>query len=165
MKHRGKPSILAKSSREWLAFIRSLTLHRVRFIVVGAHALAALGRPRLTGDLDIFVEPTRTNAERLRAALLDFGFPTTDAIYKMAEPGKMIRLGVEPLRIDVSNELTGLSFEEAWQGRVRHRLDGRIVYYMGRREYIKNKRATAESRPDRAAKDLSDIALLEEIDE
>lgn len=58
----------------WREFIGSLCSHRARFLVVGAHALAAHGRPRATQDIDILVEPTRANARRVCAALADFGF-------------------------------------------------------------------------------------------
>ena len=59
---------------EWHEFLSLLIAHRVRFVVVGAHALAALGKPRNTADLDLFVEPTTTNARRLGAAIRQFGF-------------------------------------------------------------------------------------------
>jgi hypothetical protein len=58
-----------KLPRDWIELIESLCSNRVRFIVVGAHALAVHGRPRATGDLDIFVEPTKENARRLGRAL------------------------------------------------------------------------------------------------
>jgi hypothetical protein len=50
-------------------FLHLLLSHRVRFVIVGAHALAAHGKPRFTGDIDVFVEPTQANARRLLAAL------------------------------------------------------------------------------------------------
>src|SRR5438309_1647376 len=59
---------------DWSAFIGLLCSHRVRFLVVGAHALAASGRPRATQDLDVLVEPTAANARRLGLALAEFGF-------------------------------------------------------------------------------------------
>src|SRR2546423_932235 len=89
--------------REWSELIDSLVSHRVRFLVVGAHALAAHGRPRATQDLDLFVEPTRANARRLGAALADFGYAALAADWaKFAERDRMATLGREPLRIDIS---------------------------------------------------------------
>jgi hypothetical protein len=60
--------------RDWSEFLRLLSSNRVRYLVVGAHALAANGRPRATADLDILVEPTVKNARAVTAALSAFGF-------------------------------------------------------------------------------------------
>ena len=61
---------------EWNEFIGLLCAARVRFLVVGAHAWAVHGRPRATGDLDLFVEPSPANAARLATAFARFGFTT-----------------------------------------------------------------------------------------
>jgi hypothetical protein len=143
---------------EWREFIVLLSSHHARFLVVGAHALAALGRPRATQDIDLFVEPTPTNARRVCAALADFGFTTlsrqADAF---AKPDRMATLGRPPLRIDVMTSISGVSFRDAWRGRLRVRLDGIQIGFLGRREFIRNK--AASGRP----KDLLDIALLGEV--
>ena len=61
-------------SRDWTEFLSALISHRVRFVLVGGHAVSGHAEPRLTEDLDVFVERTPTNARRLRQALVDFGF-------------------------------------------------------------------------------------------
>jgi len=142
---------------EWKELIDSLCSNRVRFLVVGAHALAVHGRPRATGDLDILVEPTASNARRVSAALAEYGFSAlareTDAF---SRPDRMATLGREPLRVDIMTSISGVSFAQAWKGRVRAKAGGRMIAFLGRREFIKNKKASG--RP----KDLLDIALLEE---
>ena len=154
---------MATSFPDWREFIACLTRQQVRFIVVGAHALAALGRPRYTGDLDVFVEPTSENAERLDSALRDFGFAgAAEVAGQLAEPGKMMTLGKEPVRIDITTEMSDLTFGEAWRGKFRRRIGEHLVAFLGRREYIKNKRASAKT-PGRRAGDEHDIALLEEM--
>jgi hypothetical protein len=146
-----------KLPRDWSELIASLCSHRVRFLVVGAHALAVHGRPRATGDLDILVEPTLANAKRLGGALEEFGFHELAAqSARFAVPDRMATLGREPLRIDIMTSVSGLSFAQAWSGRVRVRVDANQVSFLGRRELVENKRAAG--RP----KDLLDIALLEE---
>src|SRR3954462_1747118 len=60
--------------KEWSEFLQLLTRHRVRFMLVGGHAVGVHAVPRHTEDLDVFVDPTPANARRLRAALIDFGF-------------------------------------------------------------------------------------------
>lgn len=126
--------------------------------MVGAHALAAAGRPRATQDLDILVEPSERNADRLGRALRSFGFPELAArARRFATPDRMATLGLPPLRIDVMTSISGVDFEEAWAGRRRARFGGLVVPFLGPRELVKNK--VAAGRP----KDLADIALLEEI--
>ena len=76
-----------KLPADWSEFIASLISHEVRFVIVGAHALAASGRPRATQDIDFFVEPNTENARRLGNALADFGFEagsTTNAWHRGA---------------------------------------------------------------------------------
>jgi len=110
---------------EWHEFLSSLIAHRVRFIVVGAHALAALGKPRNTADLDLFVKPVVSNARRRGAAIREFGFAAlADASAAFAPGKRMARLGHEPPRIDVMNHIDGVSFATAWKGRVRGTVAG-----------------------------------------
>ncbi len=142
---------------DWSELIGLLCAEGVRFVIVGAHALAVHGRPRATGDLDIFVEPSVENAQRLGAVLTAYGFPAlARSARRFALPDRMASLGNEPLRIDLMSGISGVTFAEAWKGRVRARFGSYQVGFLGRREFIANKRAA--SRP----KDLLDVALLEE---
>ena len=144
-----------KLPREWREFIGLLSSHRVRFVVVGAHALALHGHPRATGDLDILVEPSPDNATRIGAALADFGFPAlARQAARFSEPDRMATLGREPLRIDVMTSISGVTFAAAWRNRRRVRVDGQVVGFLGRRDLLRNKRAAG--RPQ----DAADVALL-----
>ena len=140
---------------EWAEFIGLLSSHRVRFVVVGAHALAVHGLPRATGDLDLFVEPSRRNAARLGAALAAFGFTALarDAP-RFAELDRMATLGSEPLRIDIMTTISGVDFPTAWRNRRRVRLGRRTVGFLGRRDLLRNKRTAG--RPQ----DLVDVLRL-----
>mgnify|MGYP001544721998 CR=1 FL=1 len=149
-----------KLPREWSELIASLISHRVRFLIVGAHALAAHGRPRATQDLDILVEPNRANAKRLGAALADFGYAELARQWpRFAERDRMATLGREPLRIDLMTSISGVDFKRAWKGRTTTKYGRFSLGFLGRAELIANKRAAGRT------KDLLDIALLEEIDE
>ena len=140
---------------DWSELIGLLSAERVRFVVVGAHALAVHGRPRATGDLDIFVEPSTENARRLGVVLGRFGFPAlARSARRFAQPDRMATLGQEPLRIDLLTGISGVSFARAWAGRVKVRFGGHTVGFLGRREFMVNKRAAG--RPQ----DLLDLALL-----
>lgn len=149
---------MAKLHDDWSEFLRLLNARRVRFLVVGAHAVAAAGRPRLTADLDVWVEPTLVNARRVVRALAEFGFGGLTP-ERLTEPDTVVFLGREPFRIDLLSAIDGVSFSVAWRGRTRGTLGGQRVSFLGRRDLIKNKRAAG--RP----KDLADIALLTEFED
>ena len=136
-------------------FCALLLDRRVEFVIVGAHALALHGAPRFTGDLDILVRPALDNAERLMAALDEFGFaeiPMTAA--QLISPRTVLEMGVVPVQIHVMSAIDGVAWEEVWNGRVEAPFGTRTVPFIGRAEFLKNKRAAG--RP----KDLADIAAL-----
>jgi hypothetical protein len=129
----------------------------VRFLVVGAHALAAHGVPRVTGDLDVWVEPTSENAGRVFRALAAFGAPLEVLGVREGDfsaPDKVIQLGLPPYRIDVMTSISGVVFAEAWSGRFNGTLFEVGVAFLGRDEFIRNK--LASGRP----KDLADVQAL-----
>jgi len=141
---------------DFVDLLRALSAAEVRLLVVGAHALARHGRPRATGDLDIWIDATPENAARVVRALQDFGAPGAQLSEPdFAAPGIVYQIGVPPRRIDLLTELTGLTFADAWSGRLRHRVDDVDVNFIGREAFIANKRATGRAR------DLSDIEALE----
>ena len=75
---------------DWTEFLSLLISKRVRFVLVGDHAVAAHGEPRLTEDLDVFVNPTLANAARLREALLAFGFGSdVPSVQELVVPGSI----------------------------------------------------------------------------
>ncbi len=145
-------------SPDWNEFLSLLISKRVRFLLVGGHAVAAHGEPRLTEDLDVFVDPARANAGRLREALLAFGFGASlPSVRELAVPGKIWMLGRKPWRIDVLTQISGVTFARAWGGRVEAEFMPRPLFVIGRRELIANKRASGRD------KDLRDVAMLQAL--
>ncbi len=139
--------------------LAAFTARDVRFLVVGAHALAAHGVPRVTADLDLWIEPTTANAERVWRALADFGAPLDSLGIELADfakPEQVVQLGLPPYRIDVLTAISGISFAEAWPGRIQGSLFEVPVGFLGRAAFIRNKRASG--RP----KDLEDLRALGE---
>ncbi|HSF14345.1 MAG TPA: hypothetical protein VLK65_02190 [Vicinamibacteria bacterium] len=129
----------------------------VEFLVVGAHAIGFHGLPRATRDLYVFVRPSLENSRRVYGALAKFGAPLESARIETADfaaPGCVYQIGLPPRRIDVLTELTGVSFDEALEGRGTLILDGRRIHYIGREALIQNKEALG--RPQ----DLADVARL-----
>ena len=130
------------------------------FLVVGAYALAAHGLVRATGDLDIWVRPSRENAERVRAALLKFGAPADMfSTEDLQQPDLVIQLGLPPVRVDLLTGISGVSFDDAWPERVVLELGELRVPVLSREHLIRNKRATARDQ------DLVDLKWLEGPDE
>jgi len=143
-------------NQDFVDLLRAFDSHDVRFLVVGAYALALHGRPRATGDLDVWVEATKENADRVMRALAAFGAPLAEVSKAdFARPGVVVQLGVSPGRIDILTRLTGLTFDEAWPERVRHAFGDVEVDFIGREAFIRNKRATGRAR------DLADIDGLD----
>jgi hypothetical protein len=139
-------------------FLSTFSLHHVRFLVVGGHALAVHGRPRYTDDLDVWVEPTRANAKRVVKALVAFGYESYAAAEtEFCSLDRMTHLGVPPLRIDVMTSVSGVLFGDAWSHRFEVVIDGMTLAFISRDDLIKNKAASGR------AKDLADIAMLEEL--
>jgi hypothetical protein len=131
--------------------------HKVEYLVVGGYALAFHGAPRFTGDIDLFVRPARENAERILAALNDFGFGSLDLSEDdFSVPGKVIQLGVPPVRIDIVTSISGVSWERADTGKVPGQYGQTPVRFISREDFIANKRATGRR------KDAADIEALGE---
>jgi len=137
--------------------LKLLNAHKVEFIIVGAYALAFHGVPRFTGDMNILVKPDPKNAEKILAALEEFGFGSLDlTLSDFQDPDKVVQLGVAPVRVDFVTSLTGLSWQEAFSGKVQGAYGDVPVYYLGRKEFISNKKTLGRK------KDLADIEALGE---
>jgi hypothetical protein len=143
--------------QDFVDLLRAFIDHNVRFLIVGAYALGVHGRPRATGDLDVWVDPTPENAVRVIDALKHFGAPLGQVtVDDFSRPSIVFQIGLSPLRIDVLTELSGIVFDEAWPTRVRANFGPVAVDVIGRDAFIKNKRATGRAR------DLGDVEALGE---
>ena len=141
---------------DFVDLLRAFVAADVRFLIVGAYALAVHGRPRGTGDMDVWVEATPENATRVMRALAEFGAPLACvAESDFAHPDVTYQMGVPPGRVDIMTDLTGVTFGDAWPDRITRPVDDLDVPFIGRAAFLRNKRATG--RP----KDLADIEDLE----
>lgn len=142
---------------DFFDMLSALSGEGAEYLLVGAHALAAHGLPRATGDIDIWIRPSPENAERVWRALVGFGaaIPGASAA-DLEHPGWVFQLGVVPRRIDLMTSIDGVEFDDAWPNRLVVMLGTQPVPILGRLELIRNKRAVG--RPQ----DLADAARLEE---
>src|SRR5438270_2023982 len=96
-----------------------LNAHRVKYLVVGAHAVSLHAQPRATKDLDILVKADAENANAVFAALAKFGAPLQGMTPgDFAATGPFFRMGLEPVAVDILTEIPGVQFDEAWPRRV-----------------------------------------------
>lgn len=130
-------------NRDFVEMLAALSAAGVEFLVVGAYALAAHGLPRATGDIDIWVRPTRENAERVLRAVRNFGAPLFDlTIEDLMRSDTAFQIGVAPNRIDLLTGITAVGFEAAWPNRLTVTIDDQTVPVIGLADLIRNKAAT-----------------------
>ena len=145
-------------NEDFLDLLRALDSAGARFLIVGAHAVAAHGTPRATGDLDIWIEASAANAALVWRALADFGAPMAAlgvAMDDLAQPGHVVQLGMPPRRIDLLTAIDGVEFGSAWQRRFIAAVADQRLPFLSYDDLLRNKHSAA--RP----KDLLDIELLE----
>jgi hypothetical protein len=127
----------------------------VKFIVVGAYALAVHGYPRATGDLDIWIKPDSQNASKVLCCLKRFGAPLYSLTEKdLMENETVFQIGVIPRRIDIITSITGVEFDEAYDDCIKVQIDGMEIPVLSLEKLIKNKEATGRE------KDALDAKLL-----
>jgi hypothetical protein len=141
-------------------FLRLLNKKKVDYVVVGGYAVAFHGFVRATKDIDILFRNSGQNIQRLKQVLNEFGF-SDDGLADVAfsEQGKIIRIGVSPVMIELINTISGVSFETAWKNRVTGAYGKAKIYYLSKSNLLRNKKASGRPR------DLLDIDELKRIKE
>lgn len=145
-------------------FIRALSKHDVRYVIVGGEAVVYHGHARLTNGIDFFYEPTIENAEKLYATLDEYWLgeiPGLKSWEGLLIIGATVQFGDVPNMIVLYNSLTGVAFEEAWESKVEEsiRIKGKKypLYFIGLGELVKNKMAL--KRPN----DKEDLKYLQAL--
>jgi hypothetical protein len=145
-------------NRDFSEFIASCIAHDVRFMIVGGYAVAAHGHPRFTKDLDVWVWIDQQNANRLVAALNDFGFGSVGLTADdFLEEGMVVQLGYQPKRIDIITQVDGVEFGPCWEHHIEVEIGGQRVPFISVEDLLTNKKASG--RPQ----DLADAAAIEQI--
>jgi predicted nucleotidyltransferase len=139
--------------------LRALSDRKVKFLLVGAYAIAVHGYPRSTVDIDLWIMPDPENAHQVLLALDDFGAPSGDlTIEDLQKDGLIFQIGVAPCRIDILTSIDGLNFEDAFANSNIIDIEGISVNVLSVPDLIKNKRSTGRT------KDLADAESLEELE-
>jgi hypothetical protein len=141
--------------KDFKELLELLNSHRVEYLVVGSYALAFHGAPRFTGDIDLFVKPEGANAKRILSVLDEFGFGSLNfSESDFTSPDNIVQLGVPPVRVDIMTSLTGVSWDKAQAGKVSGSYGDTIVFFIGKKDLVANKKALGRT------KDLADIEAL-----
>ena len=140
-------------------FVKLLNLHEVEYMVVGGYALAFHGKPRHTGDLDIWINISENNAARMLGVLKDFGLSSMGFKKEdFLKPGYVSQIGYPPLRIDILNTIDAVEFKDAVQNMNQIKLENDfMINYIGLKDFVKNKKSSGRSQ------DLADIQEIEKI--
>jgi predicted nucleotidyltransferase len=146
--------------KDFKEFLKSLASKKAKFLIVGGFAYAIYAEPRYTKDLDLFVEQSEENADKVLAAIREFLGETLGLRKEdLLTPKTFIQLGYPPLRIDLTTHCEGLSFAEAWEKRVTGRYADVEVFFLSLDDLIKNKTATGREQ------DLIDVKNLKRVKE
>ena len=145
-------------NEDYKDMLRALSDEKVRFLLVGAYALAAHGYPRATMDIDIWVMPSPENADAVLRSLRRFGAPLHNLTKKdLLKDGTIFQIGVAPRRIDIITAASGLRFEPTYRNSIAINIEGIEVRIPSIDDLILNKRAIGRT------KDLADVEALEAL--
>jgi predicted nucleotidyltransferase len=146
-------------AQDFIDFVKLLNKFEVDYMVVGGYALAFHGKPRHTGDLDIWINNTEENAEKLIYAINEFGLASLGLQKSdFLKEGYITQIGYPPLRIDILNTIDGIKFEEASPNKRIVEADDIPIKYIGLHDFIKNKTASGRSQ------DLADLKEIKKLD-
>ena len=142
-------------NRDFKEFLELFTENGVEYLIIGGYALAFHGVPRFTGDIDIFINRSRENANRILECLDEFGFAQIGLqLADFTEADQVVELGYPPVRIDIITSIDGVTWEDAWNNRVQAAYGDVPVQFISREDFIKNKLATGKKQ------DLADLEAL-----
>lgn len=144
--------------KDFKEFIALLNKNNVRYLIAGSFAYSYYAEPRYTKDIDILIEASNTNAQKLLTAIKEFGFTDIGLSFDdFLESDQVIQLGIEPLRIDLLTSLKGIDFRTAWKNRNPGRYGDITAFFISKADLIESKKASGRKQ------DLADIEKLEKI--
>jgi hypothetical protein len=136
-------------------FLKLLNLHHVDYLLIGGYAVCYHGHYRTTNDIDFWIAVNPENARKMAQLLRDFGFNMSEVSEELfLQKGRIIRMGVEPTRIEILTEISGCDFGDCFRRRVEGVLDGVPVHIMSLPDLIQNKIKSGR------LKDLDDVRHL-----
>lgn len=143
-------------NEDYRDMLQTLLDNEVKFLIVGAYALAAYGYPRATGDFDIWVEASPENSKKILFSIASFGASTSGLTENtFVEKGIIFQIGVAPRRIDLITHIDGVDFNDAYPSKKVIVMEGLNLPFISKENLIQNKKSTGRD------KDLVDAKHLE----
>lgn len=144
-----------KLPNDFKEFLNLLNANGVRYLLIGGYAVGFYGYPRATNDMDIFVAKDEENAQLIIKTLTEFGFSPEELSEKSFTSEKsIVRMGIEPMKIEVVNFISGIEFEEAYKNKVIGEIDNTKINFISLEDLKLNKKASGRY------KDLNDLENL-----
>jgi predicted nucleotidyltransferase len=141
--------------RDFQEFLQLLNARSVKYVVIGGYAVMFHGHVRHTGDLDVFIAISQETAEQMAKVFREFGFNLPEVTPQLfLNKGRIVRIGHEPMRLEVLNEIDGVSFDECYFNRIETELGGQKINFIALPQLLKNKRSTGR------LKDMADVEAL-----
>ena len=145
-----------KLVKDFEEFIELLNKNEVKCLVVGGYAFAIHAYPRFTNDIDFFILPTKSNADKIISVLKEFGFDISSiSADDLLKKDKVVQLGEPPYRIDLLTSIDGVDFGDAWERKIQGKYGDQVIYFISKEDLIRNKKASGRK------KDLDDLHELE----
>ncbi|MEI6430508.1 MAG: DUF6036 family nucleotidyltransferase [Pseudanabaena sp. ELA607] len=142
-------------NQDFKEFIQLLNDNQVKYLVIGGYAVAVHGHPRYTKDIDIWIEISEENAQKLVTALTQFGFESLGLTSDdFQTPNQIIQLGYPPNRIDLITNPDGIDFQTCYDSKIEVILNDVPVKFINLDNLKKNKLASGR---------LQDLADLEKL--
>ena len=142
-------------NKDYKEMLQILLNNKIKFLVVGAYAMGIHGYPRATGDLDIWVEASTENSEKIYQSLSEFGAPLSEVTKStFCEQGIIFQIGVAPRRIDIITKIDGVDFNKDYSDKQEIEVEGIIIPFLSKKNLIKNKESTGRE------KDKLDVKYL-----
>jgi len=146
-----------KAEKDFEEFIELLNKHKVKYMIVGAYAFALYAKPRNTGDLDIFIESSEDNADLMMRVLDEFGMQSLKITKEdFITEGRVIQIGVSPVRIDIMNHIDGVSFKDAITRIENVKFGNTTANFISKEDFIQNKSSSNRK------KDQADLEELQQ---
>jgi hypothetical protein len=135
--------------------LKLLNSHQVEYLLIGGYAVGYHGYPQSTGDMDLWVAVHQANANRIVAALQEFGFDLPDLSADLfLKEHQVVRMGMPPLRIELLTSISGVDFPDCYSQRITDEIDGVEAQIISLLHLKQNKQASGRHR------DLDDLEHL-----
>jgi hypothetical protein len=139
--------------------LRAFNANAVKYLVVGGYAFGVHAEPRATKDLDLFIQPSQENSEAVFRALAQFGVPLEGMSPADFTDGTIFQIGQPPARVDILQQIDGITFDEAWMNRIDGRVDGEVpAVVISKEDLIRIKVASGREQ------DVLDVKKLRGVD-